>query len=480
MSDNGSAKGAAQDTGALVADVFGADFANDDSGDDAPPPMRPSRRLPVYSDDDDDNDVPSPVKTKAKRVPRKERDDVGSSAEMSDDDDGGYRAPKRKRGTDVGKAKIAGKRAKTADGDGNRRRRSASGIAGAGRSSAFDGIEDDELVDDRRRGRGENDSDDELPEERGYDDDVEGGVGGGAEDGEDEREQKQLSAFDQALADQKASRRQRKKGADPKDVDDEVEDFLQQMINARNEDVASFERGEPALQKLRLLPKVRLMFVRHEYRESLLEHMMLTVLKLWLEPMGDALPNLEIRQSLLDILGTFRVDSSWVQRLEDSDGLGKVINYLSRRDDIPANRRAAKKLMMAWSRPFYNANADFHDLREDFENNDGIAEKRQDAQKELNKLTAQNQKRLDLLRSSAGREDGEEQVKVMAELPQKTSFLFTKMAESEVDRRVTKNRNVRKASFSGKRGINKRISEMKNAKKNTARGSTVPSINGRN
>jgi hypothetical protein len=136
--------------------------------------------------------------------------------------------------------------------------------------------------------------------------------------------------------------------------------------------------------------------------------------------------------------------------------------------------------MMAWSRPFYNANADFHDLREDFENNDGIAEKRQDAQKELNKLTAQNQKRLDLLRSSAGREDGEEQVKVMAELPQKTSFLFTKMAESEVDRRVTKNRNVRKASFSGKRGINKRISEMKNAKKNTARGSTVPSINGRN
>jgi hypothetical protein len=53
------------------------------------------------------------------------------------------------------------------------------------------------------------------------------------------------------------------------------------------------------------------------------------------------------------------------------------------------------------------------------------------------------------------------------------------MAESEVDRRVTKNRNVRKASFSGKSGISRRISQMKNAKKSNARGSTVPSINGR-
>jgi transcription factor SPN1 len=310
------------------------------------------------------------------------------------------------------------------------------------------------------------------------DDDIEAAPG---EEEDEVATGKPKSVFEQVLAEQKATRRPRRKEADPVEVDAKVVEFLQRMMKARNDDVKAYASGQPALSKLAMLPEVRLMFVRHEYRESLLDHMMLAVLKCWLEPMKDgALPNIEIRATLFEILASFKVDSSWVDRLQDSQGLGRIIHYYSKKDDVEAHRRLARKIMMAWSRPFYNSNADFHDLQEDYERNDGIAEIRHEAQLELNKLAARNQQKLDLLRSNVGRDAADAKQKVMAEIPQKTSFLFTKMADSEVDLRVTRNRNIKKQRTGGHKSLNKRLSLMKNVRKFTnSRGAENPSVNGR-
>eukprot|EP00173_Palmaria_palmata_P002399 Plantae.Rhodophyta-Palmaria_palmata.ctg2539.p1 GENE.Plantae.Rhodophyta-Palmaria_palmata.ctg2539~~Plantae.Rhodophyta-Palmaria_palmata.ctg2539.p1 ORF type:complete len:248 (-),score=48.20 Plantae.Rhodophyta-Palmaria_palmata.ctg2539:803-1504(-) len=233
------------------------------------------------------------------------------------------------------------------------------------------------------------------------------------------------------------------------------------------------------MNKLRMLPVVRHMFIKHEYREALLDRMVLAVLKCWLEPMSDsALPNIEIRTLLLEILGTFRVDSNWVERLENSSGLGKIVHYLSIKDEHPPNQLIAKKLLKNWARPFYNANDDFHDLRNDFEHNEGMADIRRDAQKSLAKLEAQNKKRRDILASEVGRSTKKEQI--VALLPEKSPLLFTHMADSNSQQRVTKNRGVkRKAGGSASRPIAKRFNALKNKSKGRGSGSQKPSLNGR-
>lgn len=491
----------------LVDRVFGSDFGESDDDQAQAPPRRLSRVRKDLSDSDNEGDRVQPVrKVKAKESRRSyssdndnssrdERDgsptrSSSSSAEdEEDEEDDIVRPSKLSRDSSSGRSRKHGSKERRREREqereiGRRRRlskRRGSPEVPVRRRSAVDDIEDDDFIDDSGAPQEEADDDDVIHTEGGWtkDNDIEDD----AHDEEDDRRKlkKPKSAFDRVLDEQKAARRPRKKEMDPHEIDAQVVDFLQQMMKARDDDVASYNSGKPALCKLRMLPKVRSMFVRHEFRESFLDHMMLAVVKVWLEPMYDgALPNVEIRSTLLEILSTFKVDSSWVDRLENSQGLGKIINYLSRKDDDVNNRRMAKKLMMSWSRPFYNSNADFHDLRDDYDNDSEITRIRREAQVELEKLTATNQKKIDLLKSSIGREDGEEKVRVMAELPQKTSFLFTKMAESEVEGRVTRNRRAPKQKFTNRKNLNRRLNVMKAVTKfNNSRGFENPSINGR-
>jgi transcription factor SPN1 len=466
--------------------VFGEDFTDD--SDDAVLPTRPHRRAAESdSDDDDDDDDDSaptpgkpaasrpsagPAETPGRRKGRLSRRRGGAGDDDEDDDQG-----------DSGDDEVrpAARRARS-----SRRAGGGGGVAAPRRKNALDDMDDDDFIDDagaaRRRRRGGED-DDVVRTEGGWHVDAEDmEVRPGEEEAElDDEDRRPKTAFEEAEARLKANRRQRKKEADPVEVDAEVVEFLSQMMAAHVEDVEAYSEGRPALAKLRMLPAVRLMFVRHEYRESLLNNMVLAVLKCWLEPMSDsALPNIEIRTVLLDILGTFRVDTGWVGLLENSQGLGKIIHYLSIKDDHPPNQLAAKKLLKAWARPFYNANDDFHDLRKDYELGQGVAEIRRDARRSLSKLEARNARRLDLLRSSVGREEGEEQVKVMASIPEKTPFLFTKMADSEVQERVTKNRGAKRKQAGGSSGIARRFNSLKKARKTgAARGAANPSINGR-
>lgn len=462
-----------------IAAVFGDDF-EDDSEDDVDVPTRPRNRQPAGGDVSDSDgeelmrkvSAGSPSKGKGESARQGGRLKGRTTRRSDDDDDDDDDDVPIDSGDDEVRPVLRRKKSSR-----YRRDREPSGPR---RKSAVDDIEDDDFIDDSKARRHREDDDDVIRTEGGWDVDVDDMEARPGEEEDEEREPK--TQFELAEERVRANRRPRRKEADPVEVDEKVVEFLSVMMAAREDDVEAYSDGRPALNKLRMLPEVKLMFVRHEYREALLDRMVLGVLKCWLEPMPDsALPNIEIRTVLLDILGTFRVDSSWVDRLENSQGLGKIVHYLSVRDDHPPNQVKAKKLLKNWARPFYNANDDFHDLRDDYERSQGIAEIRRDARKSLTKLEARNQRRLDILRSNVGREEGDEQVKIMASIPEKTPFLFTKMAESEVEGRVTKNRGAKRKQVGGSSGIAKRFNSLKKARKSgSARGAMNPSINGRN
>lgn len=463
-SDHRKGRGNADD-GSRSPEASNAAYSDDEI---RPVKSRDSSRRRASEDDEDEDEIQP---TKNRRLSRRDRDD-----DEDEDDEDAIRPSKlrRKSGDDELDGEDEARPIK-------RRRRSRGDEDGGGssRPRLMDDIEDDDFIDDTGAvDRGEDD-DDVIHTKGGWKDDDDIEARPGEED--EEPDAKPKTAFGRVLDEQKAkARRRRRKELDDNEIREQVIDFLARMMKARADDITAYETRRPVTNKLRMLEEVRVMFVKHEFREALLDNMMLAVIKTWLEPMKDgALPSIEVRTQLLDILGSFKVDSSWVERLENSQGLGKIIHYLSKKDDDESNRRKAKKLMMAWSRPFYNVNADFHELREDYERAEGIVEAREEARHELKKMVAVNQRKMDILK--ADHHLKKKQTKnVMAEIPQKTAFLFTKMAESETDVRVTKNRNVsRKPAQSSSKSMNQRMAKFKALRKQSSqRGAYTPSIKG--
>lgn len=460
--------------GSLVDRVFGGALDSEDSDSEVAAPKRPKRRN-VDSDDDDDEESSDSRKpsagSKLKPKSQKRKGRLNRRGASDDDSAGQDEDDPNRSDDDIRPAAAARPKSKRLAGE-------SSASLGSRKRSAVDDIEDDDFIDDAGAEPRKDDDDDVIATEGGFH------VSSDIEDdgGEVEEEEKYKSEFDKGLERLKGKRRKRRKDLDPADVDADVVSFLSKMMQAREEDIELYESGQPALNKLRMIPEVKRMFIRHEYREAFLDRMVLAVFKCWLEPMADAaLPNIEIRSTLLDILSGFRVDSSWVERLENSQGLGRIINYLSVKDEHPPNQLAAKKLLKAWSRPFYNANNDFHDLRDDFEHNSGVVESHREARRNLAKLTQRNQKRVDLLKSTVGHAEGSEPTQVVASIPEKTPFLFTKMAESSVEGRVTKNKNAKRGGIGGgSSALSKRFNQLKRKRgqKSGVRG-PLPSINGR-
>jgi hypothetical protein len=474
-----------------MAAVFGDDFENE-SEDDGDVPTRPARRTTAGGDSDSENDEDEilPAAPAAKIVAPKAIASAGAGSmqttghlkgrlsklaveEDNDDDDDDVVNDSGDEEERPMKRREKSSRLRKDDKPSWPRRK-----------GALDDIEDDDFIDDSKARRYREDDDDVVRTEGGWDvdvDDIEARPGE-----EDEEPEKPMTEFERAEARVRANRRKRRKEADPSDIDEKVVEFLSRMMQAREDDVEAYNTGKPALNKLRMLPEVKLMFVKHDYREALLDRMVLAVLKCWLEPMHDmALPNIEIRTELLNILTKFRVDSSWVDRLESSQGLGKLVNFLSYSDDHLPNQAVAKKLIRAWTRPFYARNDDFHDLLGDYEQADGISQKRVDARKNLAKLEARNQKRLDILHSQVGGDKGAKRVKIMATVPEKTPYLFSKLTKTNRDdddpeaQRATKNVGSRRKSAGGSSAMAKRFNSLKKARQSGTGRAVNPSINGR-
>lgn len=435
-----------------------AEASDDESEPERTQPSSSSRRPIRFNESDgDDEDEPASAS-------RRRKSQSFSEDEPSDDEDSGAEE-RRRRERVARKRKLAARTGKTKKARLQRRDELENGNDG-----------------DARRKEERDDLGAFIDEADGS-----GGLAGPSRRYGDEDEEevppepkKPKNAFEKAVEENKALRRPRRKEVDPAKIEADCVQFLERMMKARDDDIKAYKAGKPALNKLKMLREVELMAMKVSYREQLLDNMLLAIIKAWLDPMSDgALPNVHIRQTLLQILSSLRVDSDWVERLESSQGLGRLIHYLSIHDDHPPNRRIAEKLMMKWARPVYQTNANFHDLLDEFDKPDegrrapkeGVASERRAARETVKHFMSAQDK----LRAFKGGKDDQQ---VLAAIPRRTPFLFTTLAEGTTsidDKQIREMRNTKARN----KKVNRTMSTLRRANKNRSARAAKPSLNGR-
>jgi len=322
--------------------VFGSEMDSTDGDVGARPiPRRntsgsaAARAAAVYSDDDEEAPRPRPSSS------------VGVRA--VDEEEEGGRGRARDDGFDDGDEEEEGERGR-----------------GRGRGKGKAARSDDVVGDRPSKGKGKAVRRSQAPSRREGDE---------YDDEEDDRwDSRGVGKYDEAEEEpadgpaKKKAKRGKNGALDEDAAAESAVKFLVTMMDARDEDAKAFKRGKPALSKLRYLPNVERMLCKVDYRAPLLNNGLLSVMKAWLDPMPDgSLPNLRVRQVLLAALDAFPVDDGWTDLLRASNGLGKIIHFLARHDDFEANKRLARKLMDKWSRPIFDMTTDYSHLNADYE-----------------------------------------------------------------------------------------------------------------
>jgi hypothetical protein len=190
----------------------------------------------------------------------------------------------------------------------------------------------------------------------------------------DKDHQPPLTAFDRALR-QIQSRRRRKQITN-RECERDAEKILESMRSAHDADLMMANIGRPALAKLRLLRQVDTALQRKEIRSALIRRGLFEVLRRWLDPLPNgALPSIDVRSRLMDLLLTFRTNISdsedeleeeetvnelqrslarragareWERALMNS-GLGRCIHFYKLYDPDPECRLKAERLVMRWA-----------------------------------------------------------------------------------------------------------------------------------
>ncbi|KAL0221715.1 hypothetical protein RCL1_001569 [Eukaryota sp. TZLM3-RCL] len=127
----------------------------------------------------------------------------------------------------------------------------------------------------------------------------------------------------------------------------EIQAFLEEMRLAASADVEAYESNNPALSKVKFLPKLTSFVIRSELHGDLIDNGFLRVCSDWLAPFSDAsLPSLKVRTELLKILEHLTVT---LESLENSD-LGAYINYLANHpEETLSNKDLCRRLIDRWT-----------------------------------------------------------------------------------------------------------------------------------
>ncbi|ELR25077.1 IWS1 Cterminus domain containing protein [Acanthamoeba castellanii str. Neff] len=215
-------------------------------------------------------------------------------------------------------------------------------------------IEEEEASTTKKRRRRASAGDDAPKRKRRSKKSLEAGEEG--EGGEGEGEGVEKSDFDLVVEQMKKSNRRRKSMLSREQIDQMVETLLNKMGDAVDADIRAIQENSPAVAKVKLLPEVIAMLQKVQLQESFVEGGGLRAVKQWLEPVSGALPNYNIRTSLLNILPKLHIDSDHLRE----SGLGKVVMFLWKSPkETKENKIIAQELIQTWSRPIFQLSLNY-------------------------------------------------------------------------------------------------------------------------
>lgn len=155
----------------------------------------------------------------------------------------------------------------------------------------------------------------------------------------------------------------RRKKADEDDLermqDDRIDELKDQMIKAANMDVEKNLQGQIATEKLKLLSEVMSVMLKADLAISILDNNLLEAVRLWLEPLPDALmPAYQIQKELIHGLTALPIKTDHLVAL----GIGKVLVFYQRsKRTEPLLKQLVDRLIGDWTRPILNKSDSYRD-----------------------------------------------------------------------------------------------------------------------
>ncbi|KAL2062274.1 hypothetical protein VTL71DRAFT_6540 [Oculimacula yallundae] len=176
----------------------------------------------------------------------------------------------------------------------------------------------------------------------------------------EERRRRALDkAMDAALKNPNKRRRKKDEVDLEEAFDDEIAALKIRMERACEADNSAREQGQPALQKLKMLPEVVALLNRNTVQHSIVDPdtNFLQSVKFFLEPLNDgSLPAYNIQRDLFAALTKLPIEKEALL----SSGIGKVVLYYtkSKKPEIGI-KRTAERLLGEWSRPILKRSDDY-------------------------------------------------------------------------------------------------------------------------
>jgi len=167
---------------------------------------------------------------------------------------------------------------------------------------------------------------------------------------------------------EKRARKAKKKKAEEDVAQNDIENLITEMEYAYKEDLESFENQKPALNKLKLLPKVEYYLKRQAHQEMFvdLRYRGLEILTKWLTKLPNgAAPALPLRKKLVEVIHNLPVSEEQIKNCE----IGKILFEMrSNPNEDPELRKYLKDLIDKWTRILIDIPADYTSYKEDSKN----------------------------------------------------------------------------------------------------------------
>lgn len=132
-------------------------------------------------------------------------------------------------------------------------------------------------------------------------------------------------------------------------MDEIIVRLCDEMKMAASDDVEANTKKKPATAKLKMMSRVMALVEKSYLHEQLLEHELLQVLRIWLEPLPDgSLPSIAIRKPIFQLLAKLPIET---EHLRESR-VGRVIMFYYKCErELPELRKQAADLIVQWSKP---------------------------------------------------------------------------------------------------------------------------------